>query len=107
MVFSGNCIAFFANRAVKYFLCDVQINDGKGTIFKENKLIFMYLNYFNDFFQTSIVVSCVVGAYVFTAPVDHYIGGNLKYIFLNVMRRATDSEFSTAIIQPPYQILGE
>ncbi len=48
----------------------------------------------------------MVGAYVFTAPVDHYIGSNLEYIFLNVMRRATDRDFTTAIIQPPYQTMG-
>jgi hypothetical protein len=57
-------------------------------------------------FQTSIIVSGIVGAYIFTVPLDHYVGSNLKYIFLNVLRRATDEDFGTAIVQPPFQTLG-
>jgi len=43
---------------------------------------------------------------VFIIPLDHYIGSNLKFILLNVLRRATDRDFGTAVIQPPFQSLG-
>jgi len=39
-------------------------------------------------------------------PIDHYIGSSLKYIVLNVVRRATVKGFGRAVLDPPYQING-
>ncbi|XP_063237459.1 transmembrane 7 superfamily member 3-like isoform X1 [Bacillus rossius redtenbacheri] len=50
------------------------------------------------------IVSCaVLGAYAFIIPVDHYIGSNLKYITVNMIRRATVPDFKKAFINPPFQ----
>lgn len=52
-------------------------------------------------------MSCaLVGSYAAIVPVDHYIGSNLKYIFINTMRRATVPGFNEAIIDPPFQAKG-
>ncbi|ODN01077.1 Transmembrane 7 superfamily member 3 [Orchesella cincta] len=56
---------------------------------------------------TSIIVTSVLGAYFFIIPIDHFIGSNLKYIALNTIRRATNSEFGTAIVDPTFQWKGE
>ncbi|KAJ9588268.1 hypothetical protein L9F63_018356 [Diploptera punctata] len=51
------------------------------------------------------MISCaVLGAYAVIIPVDHYIGSNLKYIILNVVRRATVKDFRLAIVDPPFQM---
>ncbi|CAL8079603.1 unnamed protein product [Orchesella dallaii] len=52
---------------------------------------------------TSIAVTSILGAYFFIIPIDHYIGSNLKFIALNTIRRATNSEFGTAIVDPTFQ----
>ncbi len=39
-------------------------------------------------------------------PIDHYIGSSLKYIVLNVVRRATVRGFGQAVLDPPYQDNG-
>lgn len=53
------------------------------------------------------LLSCaLVGSYAAIVPVDHYVGSNLKYIFINTMRRATVSGFNEAIIDPPFQTKG-
>jgi uncharacterized protein YebE (UPF0316 family) len=58
--------------------------------------------------QKANIISCaVLGAYSVIIPVDHYIGSNLKYIVVNVIRRATVKDFSLAIVDPPFQMRGE
>ncbi|GLH01942.1 Uncharacterized protein GBIM_08002, partial [Gryllus bimaculatus] len=52
----------------------------------------------------NMVACATLGAYVFIAPIDHYVGSNLKYIFLNTMRRAINSDFRLAAIDPPFEI---
>ncbi|XP_054263615.1 transmembrane 7 superfamily member 3-like [Macrosteles quadrilineatus] len=52
----------------------------------------------------NIVACAVVGSYAAIVPIDHYVGGNLKYIFINTMRRATVPGFGEAIIDPPFQM---
>ncbi|KAG8301285.1 Transmembrane 7 super member 3 [Homalodisca vitripennis] len=53
--------------------------------------------------RVNILACSVVGSYAAIVPVDHYIGANLKFIFINTMRRATVSGFNQAIIDPPFQ----
>lgn len=53
------------------------------------------------------IISCaVLGAYAVIIPVDHYIGSNLKYIIVNIVRRATVKDFRMAVIDPPFQTRG-
>nr|CAD7264592.1 unnamed protein product [Timema shepardi] len=57
------------------------------------------------FNQKANIISCaVLGAYAVIIPIDHYIGSNLKYIIVNIIRRATSLEFKSAVIAPPYQL---
>jgi hypothetical protein len=57
--------------------------------------------------QKANIISCaVLGAYAVVIPIDHYIGSNLKYIIVNIMRRATVKDFSIAIVDPPFQMRG-
>jgi hypothetical protein len=58
--------------------------------------------------QKANIISCaVLGAYAVIIPIDHYIGSNLKYIIVNIIRRATVKDFRVAIIDPPFQMRGE
>jgi hypothetical protein len=62
---------------------------------------------FLSLIQKANIVSCaVLGAYAVIVPIDHYIGSNLKYIVMNVIRRATVKEFRMAIVDPPFQMRG-
>lgn len=55
--------------------------------------------------QKANIISCaVLGAYSVIIPIDHYIGSNLKYIIVNIIRRATVKDFRMAIIDPPFQM---
>lgn len=53
------------------------------------------------------ILSCsVVGSYAVVLPIDLYVGANLKYIFINTVRRATVPGFGQAVIDPPVQTEG-
>merc|ERR1719334_1179752 len=56
------------------------------------------------FTQKASILSCVVvGTYTVLVPVDYYIGTNLRFLSLNVIRRAIHGEeFRAAIINPPF-----
>lgn len=56
--------------------------------------------------RVNLLACAVVGSYAAVVPIDHYIGANLKYIFINIMRRATVPDFNQAIIDPPFQTKG-
>jgi len=42
-----------------------------------------------------------VGTAQVMLPVDYYAGTHLRFIFLNVVRRATQPTFSQALLEPP------
>lgn len=48
----------------------------------------------------------MLGSYAVIIPIDHYIGSNLKYIVLNVVRRATIRNYGKAVLDPPFQDNG-
>ncbi|CAB3359793.1 Hypothetical predicted protein [Cloeon dipterum] len=51
----------------------------------------------------NIIACSIFGAFAIIAPIDHYVGSNLKYIIINNVRKAANPDFKTAIIDPPYQ----
>jgi len=56
------------------------------------------------FTQKASILACVIiGVYTFIIPIDHYIGSSLRYILVNVLRRATVPYFHEAILAPPIQ----
>ena len=60
-----------------------------------------------SFTKSASILSCaIVGSYAIITPIDHYIGSNLKYILVNVVRRATVEDFNWAVIQFPFQVRG-
>lgn len=62
---------------------------------------------FISLIQKANMVSCaVLGAYAVIIPIDHYIGSNLKYIIVNIIRRATVKDFRMAVVDPPFQMRG-
>ncbi|XP_050449282.1 transmembrane 7 superfamily member 3-like [Cataglyphis hispanica] len=50
-----------------------------------------------------IITRVVFGSYFVIIAIDYYIGSNLKYIILTLIRRVTISEFHLAFVYPPYQ----
>lgn len=56
--------------------------------------------------HSNILATSFVGAYIMIVPFDHYIGGNIRYIFLNTLHRATVPYFNLAAIDPPIQTNG-
>ena len=64
--------------------------------------------YGNFFFCQGNLISCgVLGSYAVIVPIDHYVGGSLKYIVVNVIRRATVRNFGRAVLDPPFQDNGK
>lgn len=57
--------------------------------------------------QANILACSALGAFCAVATLSHFSGAYLHYIVINVIRRAVDPEFSTAIIDPPIQALGK
>lgn len=57
--------------------------------------------------QANIVGCAVMGSFAVIVPIDHYIGSSLKYMIVNVIRRATVRGFGRAVLDPPYQDNGE
>lgn len=79
------------------------------------------LNYWGTFFSIALPITLVLlvttmfanilacgflGATAVVVSLDHYIGGNLHYIILNNVRRATVSKFNYAVLDPPFQYRG-
>jgi len=57
------------------------------------------------FTQKASIMSCVfIGTYTTILPIDFFLGTNLRYISINVLRRATEKGFSEALILPPLQV---
>jgi hypothetical protein len=60
-----------------------------------------------SFTRSASILSCsIVGAFAIVTPIDHYIGSSLKYILVNVVRRATVPDFNLAVICFPFQVIG-
>lgn len=57
--------------------------------------------------KANILACAIVGSYAFIIPLDHYYGTNLRYIFINTIRRATVENFGHAVIDAPYQWRGK
>eukprot|EP00092_Neocalanus_flemingeri_P015805 GFUD01017109.1.p1 GENE.GFUD01017109.1~~GFUD01017109.1.p1 ORF type:complete len:631 (+),score=178.18 GFUD01017109.1:60-1952(+) len=57
------------------------------------------------FTQKASILSCViVGSTSLTLPIDYFLGTGLRFIFINVVRRATHPRFYLALIQPSLQM---
>lgn len=73
-------------------------------------LLFLILTFMTFSISTTnpvrynMVACSFVGAYGMLFPIDYYIGSNLKYIIVNVIRRATVDDFNLASTKPPFQI---
>ncbi|GJQ77317.1 hypothetical protein Trydic_g20735 [Trypoxylus dichotomus] len=52
---------------------------------------------------SNILTTSFLGAYIMIVPFDYYIGGNIRYIFLNTLHRATVPNYNLAVIDPPIQ----
>lgn len=53
--------------------------------------------------KANVLACALIGSYTVIIPIDYYNGSNLKYIIINIIRRATVDGFETAIIDPPFQ----
>lgn len=54
----------------------------------------------------SIFSNVFIGSYMAIFACDFVTGGILKYIVINLYRRATIPEFTGAVIDPPMQLVG-
>ena len=52
---------------------------------------------------TPAITCAIFSSYMMVLPIDYYAGSSLKYIIINVVRRATVSGFNQAVIHPPTQ----
>lgn len=52
-------------------------------------------------------ITCAIfGSYFVIVALDYYIGSNLKYIIITIIRRVTVPEFYLAFVYPPFQSAG-
>ncbi|XP_053616559.1 transmembrane 7 superfamily member 3-like isoform X2 [Plodia interpunctella] len=54
-------------------------------------------------FICNIMACAVLGAYAVVYPMDFYFGSNLRYIIINVVRRAVVPGFEKAVLSPPFE----
>ncbi|XP_075234158.1 transmembrane 7 superfamily member 3-like [Lycorma delicatula] len=54
--------------------------------------------------DASILSNSFIGSYLIILPFDQILGSNMKYIVINIYRRAVVDKFCYAIIDPPFQI---
>lgn len=56
---------------------------------------------------SNILTTSFLGAYILIVPFDYYTDGNIRYIFLNTVHRATVPNFNLAVIDPQFQPGGK
>ncbi|KAJ8728654.1 hypothetical protein PYW07_006350 [Mythimna separata] len=56
---------------------------------------------FSVSYAANIICCAVLGAFATVLALDYYMGSNLKFIIINVIRRATVPSFNQAFIAPP------
>lgn len=54
----------------------------------------------------SHVTCSIFSSFAIILPIDYWVGSSLKYIVINIVRRATVEDFNLAIVQPPIQSKG-
>ncbi|KAJ0172636.1 hypothetical protein K1T71_011775 [Dendrolimus kikuchii] len=54
-------------------------------------------------FYANILCCAILGSYAAIYPIDYYLGSNLKYIMINILRRATVKLFRKANLLPIFQ----
>ncbi|KAL4713402.1 hypothetical protein ACJJTC_010387 [Scirpophaga incertulas] len=54
-------------------------------------------------FVTNVLCCAVLGAYAVVYALDFYVGSNLKYIIINIVRRATVPKFGMAVLMVPFE----
>lgn len=55
---------------------------------------------------SNVFFSSFVGSYMILLPFDFWLGSNLKYIVINIVRRLTVYEFNIARMDHPFQTYG-
>ena len=56
--------------------------------------------------QASVLTCVILGSYGFIIALDHFVGsGSLKYILVNVIRRATVQDFNWAVLDISFQVI--
>lgn len=55
---------------------------------------------------SSTLVNAIFGSFYVIIAIDYYIGGNLKYIIITLIRRVTIPGFRLAVVYPPHQYTG-
>ncbi|XP_012523753.1 transmembrane 7 superfamily member 3 [Monomorium pharaonis] len=66
-------------------------------------LMFMITTLLRISYVGEIVARAIFGSYFVIIAIDYFIGSNLKYIILTIIRRITVPEFHLAFVYPPFQ----
>ncbi|XP_061932242.1 transmembrane 7 superfamily member 3 isoform X2 [Apis cerana] len=51
----------------------------------------------------SYITCSIFSSFTIILPIDYWVGSSLKYIMINIVRRATVEDFNLAIVRPPIQ----
>lgn len=54
----------------------------------------------------SNVTCSIFSSFTIILPIDYWVGSSLKYVMINIVRRATVEDFNLAIVRPPVQTKG-
>lgn len=55
---------------------------------------------------TSVITCTIYSTFMMVLPLDYYFGSCLKYMIINLIRRATVEGFNNAIVLHPTQTIG-
>lgn len=57
-------------------------------------------------YAAETIMCAIFGSYFVIVALDYYIGSNLKYIIITIIRRMAVPEFYLAFVYPPFQGAG-
>lgn len=57
-------------------------------------------------YAATMTTRVTFGSFFVVIAIDYYLGSNLKYIIITIIRRVTIPEFYLAFVYPPFQTAG-
>ncbi|XP_043801040.1 transmembrane 7 superfamily member 3-like [Apis laboriosa] len=94
-----------------FFACVAYLHSPGSFIILQNNMVFWLLfltltlsialvTTFNFY---SHITCSIFSSFMIILPIDYWVGSSLKYIMINIVRRATVEDFNLAIVRPPIQ----
>ncbi|XP_016905844.1 transmembrane 7 superfamily member 3 isoform X3 [Apis cerana] len=105
-------VAFLVNITLGlFFACVAYLHSPGSFVILQNNTVFWFLfltlalgiAVVTTFCFCSYITCSIFSSFTIILPIDYWVGSSLKYIMINIVRRATVEDFNLAIVRPPIQ----